>query len=53
MKKVHVYPMVLAALLALVPIALLPVPAGEPAPPSSKQITAALQLRARHQISIH
>src|ERR1700686_2480029 len=32
-----------ALLLVLVPIALLPVPADEPAPPSSKAIVAALQ----------
>jgi CubicO group peptidase (beta-lactamase class C family) len=43
MKAVFSYRVSLALLLALLPIALLPVPADEPTPPSSKAIAAALQ----------
>jgi CubicO group peptidase (beta-lactamase class C family) len=43
MKRVNAYPVVLALLLAALPIALWPVAADEPAAPSSKEITAALQ----------
>src|SRR6267378_4388991 len=44
MKKITVYRVALALLLVALPVALMPVPADEPAsPPSSKAITSALQ----------
>lgn len=43
MKAVISYRVSLALLLALLPIALVPVPADEPAPPSCKAVAAALQ----------
>jgi CubicO group peptidase (beta-lactamase class C family) len=42
-KNVNVYRIACALFLAALPIALMPVPAGEPAAPSSKAIRAALQ----------